>query len=135
MKTNYQKLLSPSNPFGSTSAPAAQPLSTQSNSSHIPSGHAAVLSARTGEETIYGVRVSSRKNRNGHLVYDAYWSDGEHTTFVFWGSNKVEIIAKNNRNKSVDNTPGTFSPYKGGVMIVANTGTRTIFPDLTPVAN
>ena len=115
--------------------PLSNPVPPQSNSSHIPSGHAAVLSARTGQETIYGVKVSSRQNKNGHVVYDAHWSDGAHTTFVFWGANKVEIITKNNRNKSVDNTPGTFSPYKGGVMIVANTGTRTIFPDLFPITN
>ena len=101
----------------------------------IPFGKAYFKSGTTGKEEIIGVSVADRKNVNGHIAYDAQWSDGYKSTYVFWSNGDVEIFSKDGSG-DIERTPARYSRENNGeIKITANTGSVTIFPNLNPSAN
>ena len=101
----------------------------------IPFGKAYFKSGTTGKEEIIGVSVADRKNANGHIAYDAQWSDGYKSTYVFWSNGDVEIFSKDGSG-DIERTPARYSRENNGeIKITANTGSVTIFPNLNPSAN
>ena len=101
----------------------------------IPFGKAYFKSGRTGEEEIIGVSITDRKNVNGHIVYDAQWSDGYKSTYVFWANGDAEIFSKDGSG-DIERTPARYSRENNGeIKITANTGSVTIFLNLNPAAN
>ena len=101
----------------------------------IPFGKAYFKSGRTGKEEIIGVSITDRKNVNGHIAYDAQWSDGYKSTYVFWANGDAEIFSKDGSG-DIERTPARYSRENNGkIKITANTGSVTIFPNLNPAAN
>jgi hypothetical protein len=105
------------------------------NYSSIPHGKALFKSARTGSTEEFGVRLSKRVNENGHVVYDAAWSDGYWSSYVYWSDGQVEIFSKNG-NDEIERTFGRFRHNsKGDCVVHASTDAITIFPSLDPAVN
>ena len=102
--------------------------------SEIPQGKARFYSSTTKKTEDIGVKLTSRKNQNNHIIIDAQWDDGFKSSYVFWKSGIVEILSKDGEGK-IDNTPGTWTQQGGNTAITAKTGSITIFPGLTPAAN
>ena len=76
-----------------------------------------------------------QKNVNGHIVYDAQWSDGYKSTYVFWANGDAEIFSKDGSG-DIERTPARYSRENNGkIKITANTGSVTILPNLNPATN
>ena len=54
---------------------------------------------------------------------------------LFGGANKIEMVTKNNRDQSVDNSSGAFTPSKGVGTVVATSDMRTVFLGLISLAS
>lgn len=101
----------------------------------IPAGMAEFYSTQSGTTEVIGVDLSDRRNANGDVVYDANWSDGYKSSYVFWRNGKVEIFSKDGNGK-MTNMPGRFiADGNGGIVITAKSGSRTTFPNLVPSMN
>ena len=101
----------------------------------IPSGKARFKSGRTGNTELIGVSISHRFNSNGHATYDARWSDGYDSSYVFWENGRAEIFSKNG-DGSVERTSARFKRLPNGdCVITASTGSVTTFPDFNPLVN
>tara|TARA_B100002051_G_scaffold255653_1_gene271489 strand:- start:429 stop:968 length:540 start_codon:yes stop_codon:yes gene_type:complete len=115
--------------------PKQPALPNQQWSSGIPAGMAEFYSTQSGTTEVFGVNLSDRTNANGDVVYDANWSDGYKSSYVFWRNGKVEIFSKDGNGK-MTNMPGTFiADGNGGIVITAKSGSRTTFPNLVPSMN
>ena len=100
----------------------------------IPQGNARFYSSTTKKTKDIGVNLTSRTNRNKHIVIDAQWEDGLKSSYVFWKSGIVEILSNNAEGK-IDNTPGTWIQEDGNTVITSKTGSITTFPGMIPAAN
>lgn len=101
----------------------------------IPDGKALFKSGRTGMTEEIGVRLSNSINSNGHTVYDATWSDGNWSSYVFWNDGNAEIFSKNGSG-AVEKTSARYSRNsKGDCVIHAVTNAVTVFPGLNPIVN
>ena len=104
-------------------------------SGRIPSGKARYKSGRTGKTEIIGVDLSKRTNTNGHITYDAEWSDGYQSSYVFWGYGRAEIFSKNGAG-NIERTNARYTiSSNGDCVITAVTGAVTTFPRFNPSVN
>ena len=107
----------------------------QYRQSMIPNGKAFFKSGRTGKEELIGVSLSSRVNTNGHTIYDANWSDGYASSYVFWSNGHAEIFSKDGKGAKV-RTPANFKRANdGSIQIISETGSATIFSSFNPATN
>ena len=106
----------------------------QQTTAKIATNSARFFSSTTGKTKDIGVTITTRKNVNGHTIYDAQWADGFKSSYVFWKSGVVEIISKDGDGKT-DNTPGTWRTSDGNIIITARSGSITTFPSMNPIAN
>lgn len=104
-------------------------------SGSIPYGKARFKSGRTGNTEIIGVSLFKRTNTNGHVVYDAQWSDGYKSSYVFWNYGRAEIFSKNGAG-NIERTNARYSRNSNGdCVITGDTGSVTTFPRFDPVTN
>ena len=74
-----------------------------------------------------------RRNANGDVVYDANWSDGYKSSYVFWRNGKVEIFSKDG-NGRLTNMPGRFiADGNGGIVITAKSREQDHVPQSCPL--
>ena len=101
----------------------------------IPNGKAFYKSGSTGKEELIGISLSSRVNTNGHTVYDAKWSDGEESSYVFWSNGHAEIFSKDGTGATVRTAANFKRLDNGSLEIIAETNSVTIFPSFNPATN
>ena len=110
-------------------------IAVQARQSVIPNGKAMFVSGSTGKEELIGVVLASRVNLNGHTVYDAKWSDGYESSYVFWSNRHAEIFSKDGAG-SITRTDAKFERQTdGSLKIIADTNSVTIFPSFNPATN
>ena len=101
----------------------------------IPNGKAFFRSGRTGKDELIGVSLSSRVNTNGHTVYDAEWSDGYDSSYVFWSNGRAEIFSKDGAGETIRTAANFKRLVNGSIQIIAETDSVTIFPSFNPATN
>ncbi|MCP9928825.1 S1C family serine protease [Cyanobium sp. CH-040] len=129
------------NPFLAASSSARTPAPASPPSGYgIGSGPEAASSRcvfqsyKTPQAEEIGCSVSTRRNSNGHTVYDVAWADGYRSSYVFWRDGDVEILSKGGAGQP-DTHLGTFEPFRDGVAITSNEGSVTVLPNLEPSLN
>jgi hypothetical protein len=101
----------------------------------VPPGNALFKSGRTGKTEMIGVRLDSRTNNNGHVVFNADWSDGYWSSYVFWDNGEAEVFSKDGSGQ-VTRTLARYSRNSSGDCVIhAITGAVTVFPGFNPTAN
>jgi hypothetical protein len=112
----------PAEGYGIGSGPEANGLSCFFQSYRKPQGESISCS------------ISSRRNSNGHSVYDVAWGDGYRSSYVFWSDGAVEILSKGGDGQ-LDRHIGRFQQHRDGVAISSNEGSITFLPNLEPSLN
>jgi len=111
----------------------------QNNTEHseitIPRGHALFFSQRKQAYEIYQVDIVSRRNSNGHVVYNISWSDGVETVFIFWKNGEAEVITKQNNSESILDKGSYKFDSKGRLVVTSSIGSYSVFPEFIPTAN
>ena len=109
--------------------------SNLTTSTSIPFGKARYRSGRTGKAELIGVKLSIGTNSNGQIAYEALWSDGYKSSYVFWRSGRAEIFSKNKAG-FMERTNARFKQASNGdCIITADTNAVTTFPSFTPTLN
>lgn len=108
---------------------------TEPTQQTIPEGKALFVSGRTGNKKLIGVSLSKRNNSNDHVVYEAEWSDGYKSKYVFWSNGHAEIFSINGQGDNERTAARYARLSNGNLRITSETDSITEFPQFNPVTN
>lgn len=105
-----------------------------SKEQQLDSPQCSIHSYRESNAEQFDCSLSRRINLNGHTIYDVAWSDGNSSSYIFWGDGRVEILYKS-PTKDSNVHIGSYERLADGVQIKSNEGSITLIPGLDPHAN